>query len=76
MLRSTIEFKVHKVYKVHKVTGVLRTEFVGSFAAVDNAPAGSIDFIDFTDFTDYKKVITSGPVLKRRSRMLRFGVKG
>lgn len=35
-----------------------------------------MDLIDLMDFTDYKKVITSGPVLKRRSRMLRFGVKG
>ena len=26
------------VHKVRKVTGVLRTEFIGSFAAVDNAP--------------------------------------
>ena len=28
-----------KVYKVHKVTGVLRTRFTGSHAAVDKAPA-------------------------------------
>ncbi|RHR82824.1 hypothetical protein DWW52_02880 [Odoribacter sp. AF15-53] len=41
--------KVHKVYKVHKVeplapkvTGVLRTVFVGSKAAVNKAPAGSM----------------------------------
>ena len=31
--------KVYKVHKVYKVTGVLRTRFTGSFAAMDRAPA-------------------------------------
>ena len=30
----------------------LRTEFIGSWAAVDKAPAGSNDLIDLMDFTD------------------------
>ena len=34
-----VELFAPKVYKVHKVTGVLRTRFTGSHAAVDNAPA-------------------------------------
>ena len=34
-----VELSAHKVYKVHKVTGVLRTRFTGSYAAVDKAPA-------------------------------------
>ena len=33
-----VELSAPKVYKVHKVTGVLRTRFTGSHAAVDKAP--------------------------------------
>ena len=34
-----VELSAPKVYKVHKVTGVLRTRFTDSHAAVDKAPA-------------------------------------
>ena len=76
---TCIVYKVHKVYKVYKVHGPCGRIVYGSFAADKLCPKDSrdfMDFIDLMDFTDYKKVITSGPVLKRRSRMLRFGVKG
>ena len=52
------ESKVHKVRKVHKVMGVLRTVFIGSLSCREqSAPQGSTDlmnFIDFTDFIDLK----------------------
>ena len=35
-----VELSAPKVYKVHKVTGVLRTKFTGSYVAVEKTPRG------------------------------------
>ena len=46
--------QVHKVYKVHKVTGVLRTMFIGSVSCRRPSAlrGGGTDFIDFMDLID------------------------